>query len=60
MYKDTFDKHPFFNGMKNMKLLTIMGQNFKPQFAQVGQYLYRQGDEISSILIMQEGVATFV
>ena len=60
MYKETFDTHTFFIGMKNTQLLTIMGQNFRPQFYQVGQYLYRQGDEISTIQIMQEGVATFV
>jgi hypothetical protein len=29
-----------------------MGQSFRPQFFQVGQYLYRQGDEISSIKII--------
>jgi hypothetical protein len=35
MYKETFDNHNFFNGLRNMKLLTFLAQKFRPQFYQV-------------------------
>jgi len=30
MYKETFENHRFFIGLRNMKLLTFLAQKFKP------------------------------
>jgi hypothetical protein len=60
MHKKTFTTHPFFKELGNQRLLSFIGSRFRPQFFNTGQYLYRQGDEITTFKVVTKGVAAFV
>jgi hypothetical protein len=60
IYKKTFNTHPFFRGLSNRRLLSYMGSHFRPKFYQPGEYLYRQGDEITSFNFIKRGIGAFV
>ena len=60
IHTKTFETHPFFRSLGNRRLLTFIGQCFKQAYYEAGDYIYRQGDEISQFRIITKGIATFV
>jgi hypothetical protein len=41
-------------------MLAFMGSRFHPYYNHAGTTVYRQGDEISSLIIVTRGMAAFV
>jgi len=60
IYQKTFTTHPFFKGLGNRRILAFFGERFRPKFYQTGDYLYRQGDDITNFQIATKGLAAFV
>ena len=58
----TFTTDPFFKqlGHLNKRLLSFFGQRFRTSYFCQGQYLHREGDEISTYKVCIKGAATFV
>ena len=51
IYKKTFGIDPFFKGIKNRRLISFFAQRFGTKHSVFGDYLYREGDEITSYKI---------
>ena len=60
IHQKTFAVHPLFKKLNNKRLLAFIGQRFKPWFNHAGTFIYRQGDEINSLIIVISGLAAFV
>jgi hypothetical protein len=58
--RKTFRNHPFLSKIKNKRMLAFMGSRFHPYYNHAGTTVYRQGDEISSLIIVTKGMAAFV
>jgi hypothetical protein len=56
----TFKNHPFLNQIKNKRMLAFIGSRFHPYYNHAGTIIYRQGDEISNLIIVTKGMAAFV
>lgn len=46
--------------LRNKRLLAWIGHRLRPLFNYAGTYLYRQGDEISVLIIVMQGLSCFV
>ena len=60
IHEKIFHVHPMFKRLKNKRLLASIGQRFRPWFNHAGTFLYRQGDEINTLIVVISGLATFV
>jgi hypothetical protein len=58
--RKTFRRHPFLNQIKNKRMLAFMGSRFHPYYNHANSTIYRQGDEINSLIIVTKGMAAFV
>jgi hypothetical protein len=60
MHKRIFRTHPFFRQLGDKRLLSLIGQRFRPICFTTGQYIYRQGDEITTFKVATKGIGAFV
>jgi hypothetical protein len=61
IYKNLFDTHKMFRTFKkNNRLLHFIGSKLRPTFTASGTFIYRKGDEINDLVIVQKGIAAFV
>jgi len=60
IHKKLFKQHPLMKRVKNKRLLSFLGQKLRPQFHFVGSQIYKEGDEITNMLIVTSGVAVFI
>jgi hypothetical protein len=61
IYKDFFDEHKLFDPIKNHSgMLHFIGSRLRPTFTSAGAFIYRKGDEINDLIIVQKGIAAFV
>jgi len=60
IYKEMFATHPFFKDFRNKRLFAFLGQRLRQSIKEPGEYLYRQGDEITHFIITTKGLAAFV
>ena len=60
MHKKTFKMHPFFRQLGDKRMLSAIGQRFRPIFFNSGQYLHRQGDDIDTLKVVTKGIGAFV
>ena len=60
IYSKTFMNHVAFRELQNRRLLSYIGQNFYPTAYESGACIYKQGDEIQTLMITTRGLAAFV
>ena len=60
IHDKVFKYHPLMKRVKNKRLLSYLGQKLRPQFNHIGTSIYKEGDEITNMLIVTSGVACFI
>ena len=46
--------------MQNTRVLAFIGQSLRPSAFEAGQFVYKEGDEITTFKIVTDGLAVFV
>ena len=60
IYSEVFDSHSAFLHLDNRRLLAFIGRCFHPSAYESGSTIYREGDELQSLMIPTSGIAAFV
>jgi hypothetical protein len=49
-----------FRRLKNKRLLAFIGSRLHPRFDSRENYVYRAGEEITTLIVVRKGIAAFV
>jgi hypothetical protein len=60
IYSKTFDTHPLFLKMKNKRCLAYIGSKLHPRYDSEGAQIYKANEEITTLIIVNKGIAAFV